>query len=85
MKKGQAIKQARKEIGQIYQWGDGWMYAYWDEGCKAYREDGPWPYHVCRIRRSQSLIDVAEECMNWDEDFYPSIEYTGGNWTDYLD
>ena len=78
--KTQAIKQARSEVGQMYQWGDGYKFALWDKACNAYWEVGPHPYHLCMMHRSESLIEVARGAMGLD----PYIYYDGGSWIDYL-
>ena len=82
--KTQAIKQARKEIGQIFQWGSGYKFAVWDETVDAYCEAGPFPYHICMRHRSEALIQIAMQCLGIDP-YSVCTPYEGGNWTDYLD
>ena len=80
MNKTQSIKQAREYVGEIFAFGDGYKFAVWDETCDAYRETGPYPYHVCKMHRSSTLISVARDAMGLNR----YIEYNGGTWTDYL-
>ena len=82
--KTQAIKQAREEIGQIFAFGDGYKFSIYDETCDAYREAGPFPYHICMRHRSEALIQVALQCLGIDP-YSVFVPYDGGNWIDYLD
>ena len=78
--KKEAIKQAREEIGEIFAFGDGYKFLWFDDMTQSHREAGPYPYQVCKMHRSESLIEVARGAMGLD----PYIYYDGGSWIDYL-
>lgn len=81
--KKEAIKQAREEVGEIFAFGDGYKFLWFDDMAQAHREAGPYPYQVCKIHRSETLIEVARGAMGLlTTSTY--TRYDGGSWIDYL-
>ena len=83
MNKTEAIKFARENVGEIFAFGDGYKFLWFDDMAQAHRESGPYPYEVCKMKRSSTLIEVARGAMGLlTTERY--VEYDGGNWIDYL-
>lgn len=80
MNKTQAIKAARKQVGELYLFGGQWKYNTLDTKIDIYRESNPSHYDGAKYSRAQTLIDKAHELMGGVE----PIEYNGGRWTDYI-
>lgn len=83
--KNKAIAHARKNVSEIYPFGNGYKFSTYDKKANAWRERHPSDYWSARNARSQALIDAATDYINeinGTDDFSP--QYDGGKWTDYV-
>lgn len=79
MTKSQAIKDARAEVGDIYNFGDGYKFNSYDSTVKAWCESNPTDYFKSKFNRAQTLLDKARGFL--DKELIP---YDGGSWADYV-
>lgn len=88
MTKTKAIKLARKEVSDLYKFGNSWKYSVYDESVNAWRDNWPCDYYSAKIYRSFMLIDKAKSKMGCgDMEIFQSqndFEDFGGKWVDYV-
>jgi hypothetical protein len=77
-----AIKHARANVSELYRFGDGYRFKYFDAKHNAWRESTPAPIYAAIGSRSQALIDFANEHLGHERDH--ADQYDGGNWTSYI-
>lgn len=83
-----AIKFARKMVGELWKFGDGYKFLVWDGGVKSWREHGGGDYWWERAHRARCLVMAGCTYMGMDEwqALYAADACTknGGRWTDYV-
>jgi hypothetical protein len=92
MTKKEAIKKARKNVGELYKFGDGYKYNYWDFKTGSWRESYPKDYYQARFGRSKELIFQAVYSLNEEEGYEVAsdiairslVKYSDGNWVEYV-
>jgi hypothetical protein len=78
--KAAAIRHARANVSELYKFGNGYRYRYYDATVNAWRESTPAPIHMALAHRSQGLINQA--CAHLGHETPP--HYDGGTWTSYV-
>ena len=76
-----AIKHARKNVGELFKFGDGYKYLSYDEDSNAWRESVSREYNSAMESRASALIQYALEYLGSAEKY---VQYQGGHWTDYI-
>lgn len=83
-----AIKFARKMVGELYKFGDGYKFLVWDDGVRCWREHGGGDYWRERAHRVEFLVVAGCTYMGMDEEQALCEAYecakNGGRWTDYV-
>lgn len=84
MTKKEAIKQARREVTDLYRFGDGWTFNTYSEKHNAWFQGNSTNYPMAQVRRAEVLIEKAlcEYYGCEPEDAY--IPYEGGRWESYV-
>lgn len=86
MNKTQAIKQARKEVGELYKLGGGWVFNWYVPDLKAWRTPYSQTYEMARYKRSEKLLEKTLKNMNSEniDSICQCFCAHGGRWTSYL-
>ena len=87
MNKSESIKTSRKQVGEIYKFGENYRFNYWDESVNSWRESTQRDFFNSVFHRSQELVCRAMELLGFDQDtcFSAMAQYCNGSWTDHLD